>query len=202
ELAHLLWKSAVSPGDIVIDCTAGKGYDSLVLARLLFPDSALDGEAAAAAQGQLVCIDVQESAVAQTQARLQQALPPQAMQRISVLQQSFCELPPACEPPIAERSVALVAYNLGFLPGSDKSVCSTVQDTLDSLNKASKLVKLGGAISVTCYPGHEEGAAEVAAVKEWGAGLATREWRVFEHSRLNSPEGVPLLVVAYKVQQR
>lgn len=47
-------------------------------------------------------------------------------------------------------------YNLGWLPGGDKSITTELEDTLESIEAARRLVKSGGMISVMLYRGHAE----------------------------------------------
>ena len=47
-------------------------------------------------------------------------------------------------------------YNLGWLPGGDKSITTKLEDTLESIEAAKRLVKHGGMISVMLYRGHAE----------------------------------------------
>ena len=35
SLAHNLWRGAVLPGDVVVDATAGRGYDTALLVELV-----------------------------------------------------------------------------------------------------------------------------------------------------------------------
>lgn len=65
----------------------------------------------------------------------------------------------------------LIVYNLGYLPGGDKSIVTTVETTLKSLDNALLLLADDGALSITCYPGHAEGQREEAAIMEWAKKL-------------------------------
>lgn len=73
-------------------------------------------------------------------------------------------------------ALKLVVYNLGYLPQSDHTITTCVKTTLASVNLASQLVLPGGAISITCYPGHEEGAREEQALLSW---VQTLDWKIF-----------------------
>lgn len=54
------------------------------------------------------------------------------------------------------KSNDCVRYNLGWLPGGDKSITTELEDTLESIEAAKRLVKSGGMISVMLYRGHAE----------------------------------------------
>jgi len=87
------------------------------------------------------------------------------------LLQSHTELPSLTD-------VKLVVYNLGYLPGGDKAVTTLTETTLISLGKALEISK---AISITCYPGHPEGAKEEKSVLEWVEKLDKSMWVATHH---------------------
>ena len=93
-----------------------------------------------------------------------------------------------------EEQVQLVVYNLGYLPGSDKRVTTQVESTLRSAKKFLPLVT--GALSITCYPGHEEGAREEEALLEWAAELPSNRWSVCHHRWLNRARSPSLLFIS------
>lgn len=51
----------------------------------------------------------------------------------------------------------LVAFNLGYLPGGDKTVITTSKTTLPALQAASRILRSEGLISVMVYVGHPGG---------------------------------------------
>lgn len=57
---------------------------------------------------------------------------------------------------LASRTFSGVRYNLGWLPGGDKSITTKLEDTLKSIEGAKPLVKHGGMISIMLYRGHAE----------------------------------------------
>ena len=66
---------------------------------------------------------------------------------------------------------AVVMYNLGFLPGSDKQVVTRTETTLLSLAAAVEALAPGGLLSVHAYGGHPGGLEELQAVDVWFRGL-------------------------------
>lgn len=189
DLAHLLWRSAATKGSIAVDCTAGNGYDSLELARIIGCNSG--------GTSRLFSIDVQAKAIDETKKRLSSYLTSKGMNRVTFIQGSFNPFP--AEVVAQKGQISLMVYNLGFLPGSDKSITTNASDTLESLAQAETLIKRGGAISITCYPGHEGGAEEAAAVRNWAENLDMNKFRVWVHERVNVESGVkmPLVIMAF-----
>jgi len=194
-LAHSLWQSTIIPyRDTVIDCTCGNGKDCLALARMLFPDDygkndfdeIIDNtndnqDTNNSTNGinsnknthigptpQLIGIDIQSRAIHNSQRSLLSALPPETyFNHISLLHQSHQHL---MNVPRDTRSVGLICYNLGYLPGTTKETQTQTQTTLDSITDASLLLRVGGLLSIMTYPGSN--LEESIAVEHFVEGLA------------------------------
>lgn len=87
-----------------------------------------------------------------------------------------------------ETEAALIVYNLGYLPGGDKSLTTRVETTLKSVEHALKIATK--AISITCYPGHPEGAREEEALLNF---LKDCTWNVCHHRWITRPKAPSLL---------
>ena len=59
----------------------------------------------------------------------------------------------------------MIVYNLGYLPGGDKSITTEVKSTLASVKRALTWIRDGGVISISCYIGHKQGSIETIALK-------------------------------------
>lgn len=169
DLAHRFWKELLNPGDTVIDATCGNGQDSLVLARHLD------------ATGKLYLIDIQSDAIKQSRDKLSGALPALLLERVEFIQGCHSQFPGSILP----SSVRLVVYNLGYLPGGDKALTTVTETTLKSMSAALDLLIPGGALSITCYPGHCEGKREEEAILNWAADLDPKSWSSSWHRWLN-----------------
>ena len=193
-LCHTLWRDQLS-GDhqhskscLIIDATCGNGFDSAVLAELCGQQ----------ADSQLLCIDVQAKAIAATRQRLLSTFGNDLVEKqIKFFQQSHETFPSD----VQENSVDLIAYNLGYLPGSAsdgmKRVVSDATTTIRSLRAALPLVRIGGLITMVAYRGHKGGEEETNAIAELVTQLPVAQWRVFAHIPLNAPTG-PILFSIYK----
>lgn len=153
DQAYLYWKNLLKPDDIVIDATCGNGKDSLRLTELV-------------PEGHVYAIDIQEIALQKAQALIPHS-------NITYLLQSHVDLPPV--------QVKLIVYNLGYLPGGNKDLTTLTASTLESLSRAAQLIGMGSAISITCYPGHPEGAREAEAIQKWAEGLDPEKWKITTH---------------------
>lgn len=154
ERAHQFWQKMVAPGEIAIDCTVGNGHDALKLCLM---------------GARVFGFDIQEEALKR------------CAHHLSEHGQSAC-LEKRCHstfpPEILPESVKLCVYNLGYLPKGDKSVTTTVDTTLESLKAALLLLQPKGALSITCYPGHDEGFVEEEAIVAWAARLDPKIYEV------------------------
>jgi hypothetical protein len=192
NLAHMFLRQVLRPGDTVIDATAGKGHDSSFLARIILtPDS-----------GSLVSMDVQEQALAKTRETLVLSMAPlysvkqiesMMRDRVRLVLQNHRSFPTD----IPDESVAAIVYNLGYLPGSDKSITTCPADTIASIEAATRLVKTHGLISILAYRGHEGGVEETAAVEKFATSLKPFDWSVYSHYPLNRPTS-PVVFTLFK----
>lgn len=174
HLAHQFVKNTLQAGDVAVDATLGNGHDALFLAKIV-------GE-----KGLVLGFDVQAEAVEASGRR---------MEENGV---SWCEFHLKGHESMAEyidREVSVVMFNLGYLPRADKAVITTEETTLPALEAALGLLKCGGLVTVMCYPGHEGGDVESAAVVTWSGGLSREKFRVAKYELLNAPNNPPFLVV-------
>jgi hypothetical protein len=201
-LTHSLWSHVIRPHiDTVIDATAGNGGDSAALAALLFPSASEDGSrnlangvaiATPKCYAQLVSIDIQSAACQNTTEKLKHVLPDATFRNhVDILHTSHAPLPL----PRNTSSVALVVYNLGFLPQAVESKhCTTLTETtIASMADAALLLRIGGMISVMTYPRtNREESLAVHALLE-GLALFSSDTMSWETYILNlSPESYSL----------
>jgi ubiquinone/menaquinone biosynthesis C-methylase UbiE len=179
ELAHRLLKEAIAAGDVVVDATAGNGYDTLFLAEEV-------GEA-----GRVLAFDVQEQAVAAARERVEAA---GLGGRVSFFVESHAELSQRT----GAASVAAVMFNLGYLPGGDHARMTVPEETLRGLEGAAVVLRPGGVLSVVAYPGHPGGSGEAAAVEGWMARRAEEGWRVSRYGAVGTRRPAPFLLLAVK----
>ncbi len=81
--------------------------------------------------------------------------------------------------------ISAIMFNLGYLPGGDKTIITLANSTLLALNGASRLLSAGGIITLLAYPGHDGGDIETVQVKNWCEQLDTNHFtvHVFNHGR-------------------
>ena len=147
EVAQELVAAAVQSGDTVVDATAGNGHDTLFLAKQVGPD------------GHVFAFDVQQAALESTARRLRSF----GLGHVTLLQADHCQM--ATSLPAALRGkLAAAMFNLGYLPGGEKSITTQPNTTLIALQTAMTWLRPGGLITMLIYSGHATGKSELAVL--------------------------------------
>lgn len=179
DLAHSYWEKVIKEGDWVIDATCGNGKDSLKLAQLISPS------------GGVISLDIQPMAIENSNNLFTQKLTTEQISRIHLFCTSHESFPAIAE----NKRISLIVYNLGYLPGGNKEMTTLTEITLKSLNKSLLLLAPYGVISITCYPGHPEGAREQAALLNFAKHLTPSIWSVSHHTWENRKQSPSLLII-------
>ena len=179
ELAHRLLEGVVCEGSLAVDATAGNGHDTLFLARLVGPT------------GRVLAFDVQAAAIDSARTLLENE---EVAERVMFFQESHALLADHAE----QGSVGVVMFNLGYLPGADRAVITETAGTLAALESAAQVLRPGGWLCVTCYPGHSGGGDEAGAVEHWMEAKASSGWRVARYGLIGTRKPAPFLLAAVK----
>ena len=178
--AHQKVADAVSVGDVVVDATLGNGHDTLFLARSV-------GD-----HGRVIGFDVQQRALDATSQRLLD----------SGVASSCFELHLESHDQISHRvtvgECSAIMFKLGYLPGSDKSLVTETESTLNALSQAVSGLCMGGVLTIMCYPGHAGGDIEADHVVCWADDLGELASDVRLLRQDTSREFSPFLVVITK----
>ena len=136
-----VWRSVVRPGDTVVDATAGNGKDTAFMASLAL---------GAHGEGLVVAVDVQQAAIDSTRQHLERNLDETCLRSVRY----HCLCHSNLDALLPDASAALVAFNLGYLPGGAKELTTTATSTLAAVEASCRLLKPGGLISLVVYVGH------------------------------------------------
>ena len=170
ELVHHTLNDYLREGDLAIDATAGNGHDTSYLASRV-------GEV-----GKVIAIDIQDSAIESTRSLLSQKA---LLDRVTLLAGDHSVILEQLLEDYKE-SVATVVFNLGYLPGSDKSVKTEATNTIQALDTSAMLLKPNGMLCVTAYCAHLGGGEEATSVKEWMASKECSGWQINSHVPVSS----------------
>jgi hypothetical protein len=176
DLLHQLVGSLITKDDVCVDATAGNGLDTVFLAE----------------QAKFVySFDTQDLAITSTKALLQE----NNLENYSIIKESHLLINEFV------TDYKGVMFNLGYLP---KVVSKSVNKTeiyLQSITNILNKLKIGGFITITCYPNSEEGKIESEEINKLVSALDARSYNVFKLSLpnfTNSPYA--LLVVRILIQ--
>lgn len=176
---HLL-SEHVTDGAVAIDMTAGNGHDTLFLAERV-------------GSGHVYAFDVQEAAVKATTYRITAA---DLLDRVSVVHDSHDTVKAV----VADetRPITAAVFNLGYLPGSDKSITTTGNTTIDALEQLLDVMAVGGIIVVVIYHGHESGKVERDEVLTYVESLDQKRAGVLRYGFVNQINHPPFIVAIEK----
>ncbi|MCR4882923.1 MAG: methyltransferase domain-containing protein [Clostridiales bacterium] len=177
-LAADVRKRVVMEGDTVIDATLGNGHDTLELAGLV-------GET-----GHVYGFDIQADAVEHTCLRLENE---GMLNRCTLFQLGHEHMLEKVTTP-----VRYVSFNLGWLPGGDKSITTLWPTTKKALQSALSLLLPLGVCTVCAYPGHLEGDRERSELMLFLSHLRPQDFNVLHQHFLNAGEGSPECFVIQK----
>lgn len=179
--ARTLLKRAVKEGDIAVDATMGNGHDTVLLAKLV-------GE-----KGHVYAFDIQSQALMKTKEQLQQQ---QLEHRVTLFHKSHSalnEMLPAATPPLTGA-----IFNLGYLPGGDKSIVTTAESTISAIEQLLERMEPEGIIVLVIYHGHPEGALERDALLEYVTGLDQQKAHVLQYQFMNQQNNPPFIIAIEK----
>jgi predicted methyltransferase len=182
--AHRLVGERLASGDCVIDATTGNGNDTLFLARRVGP------------AGYVYGFDIQEQALEHTQERLLRERV--AMEQVILTALSH-EKMESLIPEKIHGQVAAIMFNLGYLPGGERSLITRTDTTIEALNAALRLLRSGGILTIVVYPGHPGGDEESVAIQAWAAQLQMSSYQVTSYQFLNATTEPPYLIAIYKI---
>jgi SAM-dependent methyltransferase len=169
NIAHDIIKRYLKRFEVAIDATLGNGYDTDFLSNNF---------------KKVFSFDIQSGAVENYRVRNKDNVILENRSHENLKKFVNCE-------------VDCIMYNLGFLPGGDKSITTTVSSTISSIKEALTLLSPGGIISIAVYNGHEEGKREETAILDFVKSLPKNQYAVLLHSFINRINA-PMLIIIEK----
>ena len=173
DIAKSFFENKVAPDAVAVDFTMGNGYDTLFLSRLV-PD------------GHVYAFDIQESAINTTRKRLEE----NGVENVTLIHASHERVEE-----FVKEEIGAAMFNLGYLPGGDKSVHTMTSSTLIAVKCALEKLSRGAVMTISVYPGHEEGEREGERVCEMLSLLDRHEYSVLRCKMLNSPTSPYIIAI-------
>lgn len=167
------------PGDTAVDATAGNGNDTVFLAR------------AVGKRGIVYAFDVQQDALDKTYSRLQAENLTSQVKLIHQGHESMKDY-------LSAASCRGIMFNLGYLPGGDKSIKTNPQTTLLAVKQALDLLLPGGRLAVVVYRGHPGAAEESDMVDNYISTLAAHGFWTARMTFPNRDPASPYLIMVQK----
>ncbi len=181
QYAQTLLRMSVAEGDIAVDATAGNGHDTVFLAELVGPN------------GYVYAFDVQKEAV---DATLLRVLDYSYEDRVRVLNRGHETVDE-----FVTKEIGAAIFNLGYLPGSDHTIVTKPNTTVEAIEKLLKLLKVGGMIVLVVYHGHEGGKEERDEVIRYVSELPQKYVHVLRYEFINQKNDPPFIIALEKVKQ-
>lgn len=174
-----LLTETVLAGEVVIDATAGNGYDTLFLAELV-------GE-----QGHVYAFDIQQDALDATTERLGKL-----SNRATLVLDSHSNIKN-----YVHEEIGGATFNLGYFPASDDlTIVTKPHTTIQALQATMELLKKGGIITIAVYVGHVGGVEEKDALLLYLHGLSQKDVQVIRYETINQQDNAPFLVAIEKLR--
>lgn len=167
ELALHLCSAYIGEDDVAVDCTCGNGYDTLWLAKRC---------------KKVYSFDIQKEAISSAAILLEQ----NNVSNVELIEDSHENIKAH-----VKENPTVIVFNLGFLPGGDKSITTKRESSLKALKEALDLLAVDGVLSVTMYPGHAEGKEEQDMILQWAENLSSKEYHCVFANMLNQSNRAP-----------
>lgn len=175
QFSHRLLSEIVLPGDTVIDATMGNGHDTLFLSNLVQKN------------GHVFSFDVQSQAIQKTHELLKSDS--NTHERVTLIEESHEHILDFVSDPIKGA-----IFNLGYLPGGDKSIITRFNSTLDAVKQCLQLVVQGGRIVLVCYYGHPGGKEELEQILDFVSNLDQHRFSCLRYEFINQINNPPILL--------
>ncbi|KHF39696.1 class I SAM-dependent methyltransferase [Halalkalibacter okhensis] len=180
--ARFLLENALEPGDYAVDGTVGNGHDTVFLANLV-------GE-----NGRVYGFDIQPQAIEQATARV---IEHQLLERVTLFQKGHEEVR-SLIPETEHTKIKGAIFNLGYLPGGDKSIVTEATTTIASISALLDIMPKGGTIVLVIYHGHEGGKREKDALLSFLEQYDQRLAHVLKYEFINQANDPPFVVAVEK----
>ena len=168
----------ITEGATAVDYTMGNGHDTAFLSKSVGKN------------GKVYAFDIQESALISTAENLKKENCPENYTLICASHHRVKEF--------VKGPVKIGMFNLGYLPGGDRTKTTLHESTRIAVEAAISLVDRDGIILVAVYPGHEEGEIEGEMLTELFATYSRYKYCIGKFRFCNSPTSPYFFIIETK----
>lgn len=184
QIVHCLLKEVLSDAQIIVDATAGNGYDTLFLAQN------------ASTKTHIYAFDIQKQAIFNAKEMILNnehslKIPLNNIQFINDSHERIDEY--------VSDFIDVAIFNLGYLPGGNHEYTTKNDITMKTLQRFINKLKINGHLAIVMYPGHEEGLKEYQAIELWAKDLMKKSFTVGWYKMVNHNFNAPTLCWIEKV---
>lgn len=177
DLAHQYLRAHVQPGDLCIDATCGRGFDTKLLCELT------------GAEGTVIGFDIQQEAIDSASALLAEN---------GLHAELHLDSHANMEQYAQAGTVSCIVFNFGWLPRGSHEIFTHADSSIAALNASLRLLKKGGSLCLCIYYGGANGFTERDALLEYLAALDSRIYTVLQCSFPNRTGCPPFAVFVTK----
>jgi predicted methyltransferase len=180
--AKTLLETAITSGDIVVDATLGNGHDTVFLANLV-------GE-----HGHVYGFDIQKKALINSQHHLEES---RLINRVTLFKKGHEQIS-SCIPPTHHGKITAAIFNLGYLPGGDKSIVTKPATTISAVEQLLSIMAPEGIIVIVIYHGHPGGDVERNSLLQYVKTIDQKKADVLQYNFINQANYPPFIIAIEK----
>jgi hypothetical protein len=171
--SHQKIKEVLTKESYAIDATIGNGHDTLFLCKNA---------------KYVYGFDIQDQALLNTDTLLKS----ENISNYSLHHQSHSNMQN-----IVTNKVKVITFNLGYLPGTDKSITTLPMSTITAIKNGLLLLEKNGIISITIYTGHKGGIEESNQILDYTKTLNSKDFSVLKYQFTNK-KNAPYIIFIEK----
>lgn len=104
----------------------------------------------------------------------------------------------ACIPPIHFGRITGAVFNLGYLPGGDKTIVTRPRTTISAIEQLIDMMAPEGIIILVIYHGHPEGAVERDYILRYLKTIDQNTAHILQYQFINQANRPPFIVAIEK----
>lgn len=180
DIQNLIIKTYLSDVKVAIDATLGNGKDTINMLEMF------------GSEVKIYAFDIQQQALDSAKS----AIKPEYHKNVVFINDSHEYI----DNYVTEKP-ELITFNLGYLPKSDHVIKTQSYTTLIALDKAVKMLKPGGLITIMFYVGHDN-AREYNNLSEFVRILNPSTFKAIHINPVNQDQNAPKLVIIQKLEEK